>query len=87
MGVYGALIVILIVLMLARSAAYFKLSMRASQNLHNAMFETVLRSTMAFFDTNPSGRILNRFSKDVGAMDELLPQAILLATQVRILFS
>lgn len=37
---------------------------------------------MRFFDTNPSGRILNRFSKDMGATDELLPKALLDAGQI-----
>lgn len=37
---------------------------------------------MRFFDTNPSGRILNRFSKDMGAVDEFLPKAFLDSAQV-----
>lgn len=41
--------------------------MRASRNLHNTMFSGVTRANMYFFHTNPSGRILNRFSKDMGS--------------------
>lgn len=37
--------------------------MKASRNLHNTMFQGVTRARMYFFHTNPSGRILNRFSK------------------------
>ncbi|CAB4055240.1 ABCC4 [Lepeophtheirus salmonis] len=29
-----------------------------------------------FFDVNPIGRILNRFSKDIGSIDELLPPVV-----------
>ena len=32
---------------------------------------------MNFFNTHPSGRILNRFSKDMGAVDELLPNSFM----------
>lgn len=36
----------------------------------------VIKSPIRFFDQNPSGRILNRFSKDMAQMDELLPIAL-----------
>lgn len=40
---------------------------------------------MRFFDTNSSGRILNRFSKDMGATDEYLSKAILDAGQINLI--
>lgn len=50
------------------------------------MFESISRSPMCFFHANPSGRVLNRFSKDMGAVDELLPQAMLDCFQVMKLY-
>ncbi|KAK9470483.1 P-loop containing nucleoside triphosphate hydrolase protein [Dipodascopsis tothii] len=47
----------------------------ASYKLNNRAVERVLRSPMAFFDTSPLGRILNRFSKDVDSMDNTLIDA------------
>ncbi|OTF82186.1 hypothetical protein BLA29_015051, partial [Euroglyphus maynei] len=47
--------------------------MRASERLHNQIFERLLRARVAFFDQNPAGRILNRFTKDLGIIDEMLP--------------
>lgn len=56
--------------------------MRSSIKLHNLMFSNIMSATMRFFDTNPSGRILNRFSKDMGIVDEILPRMILDSMQV-----
>lgn len=53
-----------------------------SIRLHDLMFECISLSPMSFFHLNPSGRILNRFSKDMGSVDELLPQAMLDCFQV-----
>ena len=35
---------------------------KASKKLHDGMTRSVLRAKIEFFDTNPLGRILNRFS-------------------------
>ncbi|KAJ3110241.1 hypothetical protein HK100_003106, partial [Physocladia obscura] len=42
---------------------------RAAKMLHEAALARVLRCPVFFFDTTPLGRILNRFSRDVDAVD------------------
>ncbi|XP_045472553.1 ATP-binding cassette subfamily C member 4-like isoform X2 [Harmonia axyridis] len=78
----GGLVVSLFVIALWRSLAFYKLAMMCSQKLHDNLFNKVIGTTMRFFDLNPSGRILNRFAKDLGAIDELLPKVILDASQI-----
>lgn len=75
--VYGAGIVGLFIVAITRSVLFYKLAMLSSISIHQMTFENVIGATMRFFDTNPSGRILNRFSKDMGSVDEALPKAIL----------
>lgn len=43
--------------------------LRASKCLHEIMTERVLKAPLSWFNITPSGRILNRFSKDVDAID------------------
>ena len=45
------------------------------------MVVAVLQAQVLFFDLNPIGRILNRFSKDIGCLDEVLPKTFLIAIQ------
>jgi ATP-binding cassette subfamily C (CFTR/MRP) protein 4 len=40
------------------------------------MFKGVIGSPMVFFESNPVGRILNRFTKDISTIDEFLPIAL-----------
>lgn len=70
---YSCLILALFVFTLLRTTVFFTMCMRASVNLHNTIFIKVLRAPMALFDNNPSGIILNRFARDLGIIDELLP--------------
>ena len=58
-----------------RSILFFKSCIDSSYNLFNRMLRSVLYSPIGFFDSNPSGRILNRFSSDTGQVDDLLPPA------------
>ncbi|KAL3283218.1 hypothetical protein HHI36_006367 [Cryptolaemus montrouzieri] len=79
---YASIVGTIVIITIIRSLAFFKLCMRASKNLHNNMFSKVVHGTMHFFNANTAGRILNRFSKDMGAIDELLPTAIIDTIQV-----
>ncbi|XP_061394482.1 multidrug resistance-associated protein 1 isoform X6 [Musca vetustissima] len=44
-----------------------------SKKLHAVLLEYVLRWPMDLFDTTPLGRIVNRFSKDIDTVDNILP--------------
>lgn len=63
---------------------FFDFCIRASVELHNNMFTSISKATMRFFNTNPSGRILNRFSKDIGVIDETIPKGMIDVLQVSI---
>jgi ATP-binding cassette subfamily C (CFTR/MRP) protein 1 len=47
----------------------------ASRKLHTLLLSGVLRVPMAFFDTTPIGRIINRFAKDMESIDSALPSS------------
>ncbi|XP_019860364.1 PREDICTED: multidrug resistance-associated protein 4-like [Amphimedon queenslandica] len=71
-GIYGGLVGSLTIFAALRAMLFFVLMLNASRVVHNRMFARVLRAPVLFFDTNPVGRILNRFSKDVGFLDDRL---------------
>lgn len=59
-----------------RSYVFLNIVLKSSTNLHKAMFINLINAPMTFFNENPPGRILNRFSKDIGGIDELVPRTM-----------
>ncbi|XP_056226970.1 ATP-binding cassette sub-family C member 4-like [Seriola aureovittata] len=73
LGVYGGLTVATIIFGFIRNLVLFNVLVRCAQSLHNRMFTAILRTPVRFFDINPIGRVLNRFSKDIGQLDSNMP--------------
>lgn len=73
---YSILIGLLMFLAVIRSFSFYNMCLRISKNLHDKLYYGVTRATMVFFHQNSTGRILNRFSKDLGSIDSMLPVII-----------
>ncbi|CAL8111094.1 unnamed protein product [Orchesella dallaii] len=74
--IYAGLVLTVIISNVLRSVSFFSYSLKIGINLHDAMFSSVVRAPVKFFDDNPSGRVMNRFTKDLGSMDENLPPTL-----------
>ncbi|XP_023282660.1 multidrug resistance-associated protein 1-like [Seriola lalandi dorsalis] len=48
----------------------------ASRHLHADLLHNVLHSPMSFFEVTPSGNLLNRFSKEMDAIDCMIPDGL-----------
>ena len=69
---YSCLIVVFFVLSLVRIIIHSMFCMRASVAIHSSLFNRMVRAQMKFFYANPVGIILNRFSRDIGIIDDQL---------------
>ncbi|KAL8947107.1 MAG: hypothetical protein Q9222_006574 [Ikaeria aurantiellina] len=77
LGVYAALAVLYVLISMFREALIFWGSLVASWKLHQRLLESVTRAKFKFFDSTPLGQMMNRFSKDVEAIDqEVAPIAV-----------
>ncbi|KAF9348068.1 Multidrug resistance-associated protein 1 [Mortierella sp. NVP85] len=48
--------------------------LKGARTLHDRLLDRVLHMPMSFFDTTPMGRIVNRFSTDIAAVDSHIPE-------------
>ncbi|KAK4879949.1 hypothetical protein RN001_008095 [Aquatica leii] len=71
--IYSGLAGLIILLGLGHTILFFYFAMRVSVNLHDFVFRKISYACMTFFNANPTGRILNRFSKDLGIIDDYIP--------------
>ncbi|XP_072498341.1 ATP-binding cassette sub-family C member 10 isoform X3 [Notamacropus eugenii] len=85
--VYGAIASANSICTLLRAILFATGILQAAATLHQRLLYRVLRAPVTFFDSTPTGRILNRFSSDVACADDSLPFVlnILLANAVGLL--
>ena len=74
---YGLLALFYVLISLTREGYIFWGSLRASSRLHKRLLDSVTHGKLQFFDTTPLGQLMNRFSKDMEAIDqEVAPIAV-----------
>ena len=71
--IYSCIVLFFVVVAFWRGIYFFNCAIASSRYLHTVMFEAVIGTRILFFDSNPVGRILNRFNKDLGLIDDYLP--------------
>jgi ABC-type multidrug transport system fused ATPase/permease subunit len=49
-----------------------KIFMSINKNLHDCITEKIINTDLKFFEENPHGRIVNRFSKDIATLDRIV---------------
>jgi ABC-type multidrug transport system fused ATPase/permease subunit len=75
--IYLGVIFATLIVALIRVGYTFYIMLRGSTYFHNRMLKGILYTSLRFFESNPSGRILNRASKDQQVLDESLPLALI----------
>ncbi len=53
-----------------RTIQLFDFVINTNTELHRRMLQAIIRAKVRFFDVNPVGRIINRFSNDLGILDK-----------------
>lgn len=60
----------------SRSVIHLIFSTKISRNIHSSLVRGIVYARVQFFDRNLIGNILNRFSRDLGHIDEYLPHVV-----------
>ncbi|RWS19973.1 multidrug resistance-associated protein 4-like protein, partial [Leptotrombidium deliense] len=74
---YSILTVLILFAYMIRFGTNVNICLTSSQNLHKTIFDKLLRTPISFFERNPKGRILNRFTGDIGQLDQRIPITLL----------
>uniref|UniRef100_A0A8C3LXP8 Canalicular multispecific organic anion transporter 2 n=1 Tax=Chrysolophus pictus TaxID=9089 RepID=A0A8C3LXP8_CHRPC len=77
-GVYAALGLLQGFIVFVSSFTLAMGGINAARKLHMALLENKFHTPQSFYDTTPTGRIINRFSKDIFVIDEVIPPTILM---------
>ncbi|KAJ4445532.1 hypothetical protein ANN_12212 [Periplaneta americana] len=71
--IYGVTFAFIMFIGLLKGIGIARQLLLGSSRLHDTMFRKVMRCSVSFFDVTPSGRILQRFSRDMDELDVRVP--------------
>jgi len=69
LGVYAVLGLGSLILQASKAVFLVKGTINSSREMHDRFLSKVLRLPMSFFESQPTGRLLNRFAKDTESVD------------------
>jgi len=72
MIIMGLITIFIVFIYISKNIMFNLMMLRASNKMHSKMINNIIKAPTEFFDTNPVGRILNRFSNDVGVADRTI---------------
>ncbi|XP_044260155.1 probable multidrug resistance-associated protein lethal(2)03659 isoform X2 [Tribolium madens] len=75
--IYGFLVLLLVFGTHVATWFFVKYTVSISKFLHDVFYQGVINSPIKFFNDNSSGRILNRYSTDLGSAEEVIPLFLL----------
>lgn len=69
---FGTVLALLLVFSIFRFGLVLFYQIKANERIHNESLKGIIETTSIFFDKNPTGRIINYFTKDIINLDEAL---------------
>ncbi|KAM9997771.1 hypothetical protein ACTFIY_007409 [Dictyostelium cf. discoideum] len=76
LGIYIGVGMASIIITVVRTFSFFEYAVHAAHSIHHELFNALLKKPMSFFDQTPLGRIINRFTRDLDIIDNLIATSI-----------
>jgi len=70
LSVYAILGLVFMIITFIREGFLFAGSLAASRRIHERLIQSITHAKFRFFDQTPLGQLMNRFSKDIEAVDQ-----------------
>ncbi|ORX49051.1 hypothetical protein DM01DRAFT_1309068 [Hesseltinella vesiculosa] len=75
-GIYALILFSNVIVSVVRFVIVYVGGLRVSKVLHEKLLHRLLHAPLRFFDTQPVGRVLNRFSNDIEEIDSAIPYCL-----------
>jgi ATP-binding cassette subfamily C (CFTR/MRP) protein 4 len=74
-GVLAGITLLYFLTLVLKNYLLYRVVLSSNTSLHETMLNSILRSPSSFFDSTPSGVLINKFSNDLGLLDKALAEA------------